>query len=375
MTTSFRPALKAAAKLLIGIYATSGCGKTYSALLLARGFVGPSGRIGMIETESGRGEIYVDAIPGGYSVLPMHGNFSPRAFGDAIKAAEDEKFDALIIDSASHEWESIGGVLDMAAENEKAGKKGPLVWQKPKIEHQKFFVSRMMNTPIPLVIVCMRAKYPMEQETKPNGQKGDWRRSTKLEPKQSEDILFEMLAHGWISDDHNFHVTKYPKVDRQFAGVLVDGEPLSIATGERLSAWSKTRGAAPPARIATDADEGREDRITAAQIDEITSACKLSGVDVARVLKRAQIDKLSDMPSELFGRALSFVLSAKREDPAAGASDAPGVTFADVSAAMNKAGNADDLEIAGDLIRSVKNGDHQEELRGELLRLREKFAQ
>jgi len=58
MTISFRPAIKSSAKLLVGIYSESGCGKTYSALLLARGFVGDNGKIAMIETESGRGEAY-----------------------------------------------------------------------------------------------------------------------------------------------------------------------------------------------------------------------------------------------------------------------------------------------------------------------------
>jgi hypothetical protein len=37
MTYSFRPAKRSEAKPLIGLYAESGAGKTYSALLLARG--------------------------------------------------------------------------------------------------------------------------------------------------------------------------------------------------------------------------------------------------------------------------------------------------------------------------------------------------
>src|SRR5215472_5863573 len=58
MNPGFRPATRAEAKPLIGLYSESGCGKTWSALLLARGFAGPLGRIGMIETEAGRGEAY-----------------------------------------------------------------------------------------------------------------------------------------------------------------------------------------------------------------------------------------------------------------------------------------------------------------------------
>src|SRR5262245_20948635 len=113
MTFSFRPARRSEAKPLIGLYSESGCGKTWSALMLARGFVGPAGKIGMIETESGRGEAYADVLPGGYDVLPIRENLSPENYGRALTIAEQAKFDALIIDSASHEWEGAGGVLGM----------------------------------------------------------------------------------------------------------------------------------------------------------------------------------------------------------------------------------------------------------------------
>lgn len=228
----FRPATRAEAKPLIGLYSESGCGKTWSALLLARGFVGPQGRIGMIETEGGRGEAYVGRAPvGDYLVRPIRQTFAPQEYGKAISEAEDAKLDALIIDSASHEWEGAGGVLAMAAANDSAGKKGVLVWQQPKIDHQRHFMLRLMQTPIPLVIVCMRAKYPMVQ-------KGNaWARSDKLEPKQADDILFEMFVHGWIDETHNLHVTKYTLPE--LAEIIHDGKPVSIDTGRALAQWAR----------------------------------------------------------------------------------------------------------------------------------------
>lgn len=233
---AFRPARRSNAKPLVGLYSESGCGKTFSALLLARGFVGPEGRIGMIETESGRGEAYSEKSEypeiGGYQVLSLHNDFSPEAYGKAITKAEAEKFDALIIDSASHEWEGVGGVLDMAAKNEAAGKKGPIVWQKPKIEHQRHFMLRFMQSPIPLVILCMRAKYPMQKKPGSN----DWVRSEKLDPTQSADILFEMFVHGWIDANHRFHRTK--TTAKALEPVFIDNEPLTTETGRKLHAWA-----------------------------------------------------------------------------------------------------------------------------------------
>jgi hypothetical protein len=228
----FRPASRREAKPLIGLYSESGCGKTWSALLLARGFVGPQGRIGMIETEGGRGEAYVGRAPvGDYQARPIRGSFSPTEYGSAITEAEADKLDALIIDSASHEWEGAGGVLGMAAANQASGKKGVLVWQQPKMDHQRHFMLRLMQTPIPLVIVCMRAKYPMEKKG------SDWVRSPVLEPKQADDILFEMFVHGWIDQEHRLHVTKYTLPE--LTEIIRDNEPISIETGQRLAAWAR----------------------------------------------------------------------------------------------------------------------------------------
>ncbi len=250
MTIHFRKAIGTEAKPLVGLYAESGAGKTKSALLLARGYTNDMSQVVMIETESGRGEVYANEPDvGGYNVLSLRDEFSPKTYGATIRQAEDAKVQCLIIDSASHEWEGIGGVLAMAADNQEAGKKGPIVWQRPKMDHAREFMLRLTQTPIPLVIVCMRAKYPMYQVT-PNdlrrwedagrpGQQpkvGDWAKSWELAPKQSEDILFEMFVHGWIDKAHCFHGTKYT-VD-SMRQVIVDGEPISVATGERLAAWA-----------------------------------------------------------------------------------------------------------------------------------------
>ena len=285
MRFTFRSARRSEAKPLIGLYAESGCGKTWSALLLARGFVGPSGKIGMIETEGGRGEAYVGRDPvGDYLVCPIRGTFAPQAYGEAITAAEDAKLDCLIVDSASHEWEGAGGVLSMAADNQANGVKGVLVWQKPKIEHQRHFMLRLMQTPIPLVIVCMRAKYPMVQVPDKTG-KLEWSRSTQLDPKQADDILFEMMIHGWIDQQHALHVTKYTLPE--LAEVIPDGKPITLSTGERLADWAK----------------GEE--LTAAEWDiELAAAASQGKTELRKVYGRVPKSLRKDLETALNARHL-----------------------------------------------------------------------
>ena len=114
------------------------------------------------------------------------------------------------------------------------------------MRHLREFMLRVLGTPIPLVILCMRAKYPMRQGIV-NGKK-DWVRSEILEPKQAEDILFDALIHAWIDKEHNLHITKCSKDELRF--VFVDGKPITIETGRRLAEWSRGTKAEP-----TDADK------------------------------------------------------------------------------------------------------------------------
>lgn len=331
----FRKAAMSEAKPLVGLYSESGCGKTKSALLIAKGFAGDMSKVGMIETESGRGEAYADdAEVGGYNVLPLRESFSPKDYGAAISAAERADMKCLIVDSASHEWEGVNGVLAMAAKNQEDGKKGPLVWQKPKIEHAREFMLRLTQTPIPLVIVCMRAKYPMyevtaahvrkwEEAGRPGGKPpkpGEWARSWQLDPKQSEDILYEMFIHGWIDKEHNFHGTKYT-LD-VLRNIFVDGKPITVETGRRLAEWAaggaKRQESAPretsdsqavglnrdqPPAAADPADEF----ITPDQCADLEAMCGEFGLSVAALKKAAKVERLAMLKAADFDRALAWL--------------------------------------------------------------------
>jgi len=226
---------------LIGLYGESGCGKTMSALLLARGLVGPSGDIHMIDTESRRGSLYADVIPGGYSVLDLNSPFTPQRFIAALQAVIDAGAKIVALDSASMEWDGMGAVLDMAAENEaKSGRAGLHNWKTPKFEHAKF-IQFLLRSPIP-VILCLRAKHKTKQ-TKENGKtvivKEDF-----TSPIQDEAFTFEMTAHAEILQDHSIHLTKcsHPELQKCFPAT----GPLKIEHGALIAQWCAAGGARKP---------------------------------------------------------------------------------------------------------------------------------
>ena len=303
MSYTLRPAITTEAKPLVGLYSESGAGKTKSALLLAKGFAGDMSKVAMIETEAGRGEVYAkDPVVGGYLVRPIRDNFAPVEYGKALTDVEKAGMKVVIIDSASHEWEGASGVLMWAAKNQEDGKKGPLVWQMPKMSHQRDFILRLLQTPIPLVIICMRAKYCMKEVEK-NGKK-EWQRSETLEPKQADDILFEMMVHGWIDAAHNFHGTKYTTDD--FRGIFIDSKPISVETGQRLAQWAA--GGSP--------DIGAKPQfITDAQAQQVMEAMG-NVVKPIDLCKQFHIKARKEIPADRFEEVMIWIAGQKpAEEP------------------------------------------------------------
>ncbi len=230
---------------IIGLYAESGCGKTMSALLLARGLVGPVGDIHLIDTESRRGSIYADVIPGGYSVLDLDAPFTPARYIQALDAIYKAGAKVAVIDSASHEWEGMGGVLDMATDNEqRSGRAGLHNWKQPKFEHAKF-VQFMLRSPIPIVI-CIRAKYKTKQKKENN--KTVIIKDEFTSPIQAEDFIFELTAHAEILPDHSINLTKcsHPELRKCFP----EKGPITTQHGELIAKWCLA-GGQPVAAVST----------------------------------------------------------------------------------------------------------------------------
>lgn len=222
---------------LIGLYAESGCGKTLSSLLLARGLAGETGKLCLVDSESGRGSLFADVIPGSYKTIDLEPPFSPQRYIQAIDLVEKEGYAVGIIDSASHEWEGMGGVCEMASDNEaKSGKAGLHNWKGPKLEHQKF-VLRLMRSKIPW-IVCIRAKCKTHQI-----REGGFTKIQKDDfpsPVQAEDFIYELTAYAIIRPDHSIDLKKCSHPDLK--ACFPESGPIKIEHGKKIAAWCQSAG-------------------------------------------------------------------------------------------------------------------------------------
>jgi hypothetical protein len=247
-----KPATRVGIKPLLCAYSESGCGKTMSALLLARGLVGPTGKIVVADSESGRASLYADVIPGGFETFDLAAPFSPARYCAALDAIWKSGAAVGVIDSGSHEWEGAGGVLDMAGENEsRSGKLGLHNWRMPKLEHAKF-IQALLRSPIPL-IVCLRAKYKTRQGKDEKG-KTCIIKDDVTSPIQAEDFIFEATCHFEIFQNHSIILTKcsHPELRKCFPADKTT--PITMEHGKALAVWCMAMAPHGPSSKAVEGD-------------------------------------------------------------------------------------------------------------------------
>jgi hypothetical protein len=194
-----RKAQREGARLVIGLSAISGGGKTYTALQLAYGLAGyDSMKVGLLDTENRRGSLYADAIKDGGGVVQpfligdLDAPFSPERYIQAIQEFQDAGVEVLVIDSVSHEWEGIGGCEEIA---ERMGRNGNKNWAAAKGEHKKFMNVLLASNMH--VIVCIRAREKVKHE-KVNGKTEVT--PLGIMPVCEKNFMFELTASMMLWD-------------------------------------------------------------------------------------------------------------------------------------------------------------------------------
>lgn len=229
---NIQPARREGSHVLVSLTGPSGSGKTMTAIKVARGLIGPQGRLGFLDTETGRGRLYSDLTTYDYGELTPP--FSPIRFIGAIDDFEAHGVDALILDSASHEWEGVGGVQEMA---EATGKQGLLKWQQPKAAHKRF-VNRLLTSRMH-IFICLRAREKMIQAKDERGR--DQIVSDGYHEIQEKNFIYEMTASVLLLPGGRKLVTKCPAALQAAFGPVGQESAgyLDEATGRMLGEWVK----------------------------------------------------------------------------------------------------------------------------------------
>lgn len=229
MTIQFKRARHQQSKLRLAISGPAGSGKSFSSILLALGL---GGRIAMIDTERGSGNLYCHL--GEYDTCTLEPPFLPEKYVEAIKTAEANGYDVIIIDSLSHAWAGPGGVLDIHGHSADKNGNSYTAWRQVTPRHNDL-VDTMLKSKCH-IIATMRSKMEHIQITE-NGK--TVLKKVGINPIQRDGMEYEFTV--FLDLDHN-HFASASK-DRTS---LFDGQvfKLNQETGSILAAWL-AKGAEP----------------------------------------------------------------------------------------------------------------------------------
>lgn len=302
MTFTFRPAVRENVSLLIGLAGSSGSGKTYTAMRLATGISGER-PFCVIDTEAGRAKHYADRFKFDHGDLTAP--FSPQRYEEAILAADEAGYPAIVVDSMSHEWAGDGGILDMqAAEFERMGGRDAAKmasWIKPKMAH-KSMVQRLLQVRAHLIL-CFRAEEKIDMVKGDDGK-------MKIVPKASPVGL-----HGWIPICEknlpyeltvSFLLTAdrpgYPKpikLQEQHRAIFPLEQPIDERSGAAVASWAAGTKA-PPSAMAGDL-------ISESQAADLETMCADAKIPLAALLKKAEVSSVAAITKANYGRAVSWI--------------------------------------------------------------------
>jgi hypothetical protein len=269
--------------IAMGLSGGSGTGKTFTALRIARGIAevttGKKGApIGYVDTENKRALHYKEAFPEmchfDFTATDEKGDvvgFGVDRWMAVLDAAEAAKLPVIILDSFSHAWEGVGGVLDVQAqaldrlvrEAEKRAngkyevdpaKYGQLAWAEIKPKYRRL-IDRIVRAKTN-IIICTRAKPVMQKgfgNNATNARATKTRRSdVPWDPATDGDLMFEMTAMVILDPSAPGCPVHQIKVADQFKSLFDPRRFMSEQTGAAMAEWAKGQGDAQKQKEAMD---------------------------------------------------------------------------------------------------------------------------
>lgn len=225
MTIQIRKARRSATKLRLLLTSPSGGGKTYGALLLAKGL---GGRTVVIDTEEGSSDLY-DTLHD-FDVIDLKPPFTPERYIEAIAGAEAAGYDVIVIDSVTHCWSGKGGCLELVDDIAKAQFRGN-TWSAFSVITPRWrkFVDAILRSSAH--VICTGRSKTDTAQTDDHGKKKVVKLGMKLEARDGLEYEFTTVL-DLVHDGH------YATVSKDRTGIFCgDPQPITVETGERLAAW------------------------------------------------------------------------------------------------------------------------------------------
>jgi hypothetical protein len=260
-----RQATRQKAKIRLGMSSVSGGGKTYSAILVAFGLVGSWEKIAVIDTENNSADLYAHLGP--YNVLSLNAPYSPERYIEAIDACIAAGVEVIIIDSITHEWDGVGGILHTA--DQMTGN-SYTNWSKLTPRHNAF-INKILQAPVHIITTVRRKQdYELVQE---NGKAKPVK--VGLKEVTREGFEYELTVNLEIDVAH------FATSSKDRTGLFAGKPPFvpSPETGKLLRTWCESGVEALPVQDSREVLSLTHPSFTSAMNAVLSGAYQLSQVE------------------------------------------------------------------------------------------------
>ena len=241
----FKRAERKAIPFKAAVAGPSGSGKTEGMLKMLTELVGPHGKFAVIDTENGSASLYSDRYT--FDTLVLNAPYTSDRYIQAMQAAVDAGYDAVGVDSISHQWDGEGGILRRKEAKDVKGGNQWTNWADFSKEHERFR-SKILSLPIHFV-ATIRSKIEYVQE-EANGKKSVKKVGMKPITREGMDYEFSLLFDidvehrayaakdrtGLFGDPNQAHDLMTAYVGQKIVKWLSSGKAIQAASAKTLGA-------------------------------------------------------------------------------------------------------------------------------------------
>lgn len=267
MTIEFLPATRRSAKARIALAGPSGSGKTYTGLALATAL---GENVAVIDTERGSAAKY-EGIKGWAFHTWVPQAFSPASLVEALGVASGAGFDVVMVDSLSHYWMGVDGMLEQADRRAKGGNSFS-GWKEARPDERRMIDALAAYPGHVIVTLRVKTEYVIEKDDRGKSVP----RKVGLKPEQREGIEYEFDLVGDLDLDNTLSVSKsrIPALSR--AVVPMPGPELA----DTIMEWLADGEAAPGPLEYREQALKAADKATLKTLGETVRARGLAGAPV-----------------------------------------------------------------------------------------------
>lgn len=248
-------ARRSQARLRLGLAAPSGGGKTWSALLVAKGLVealqaagaaggGLDGKIGVIDTERSSAQLYSHLVP--FDTIDLAPPYTVDRYLGALRQFERAGYLVVIVDQVTHAWSGAGGILELVDQAaRKASGNTFSGWQDGTPEYQRFVDGLLSSSCHLICTMRQKTRWDLVETQNRAGRMVKTPTRIGMAPEQRAGFEYELTTLLGLSVSGNV-ATNLKDRSGLFGDIGAEVGRLDESVGARLAGWLTTGAVLAP---------------------------------------------------------------------------------------------------------------------------------